>query len=168
MIIHVRKGGNKGARVLLLSVAKANPTLMAHAWRIFSHTQWNPSPCICAWAQKSTFLTKKSFEKLSGSPCAGNENICHCLGSIPYISVHYVLPNPTVSLPTWVMAAKMREETKISGRAMQAAFVQLQLPGRCCPLCVQMGTAVSSANWLAGNNKHAVASGEKMSKTREN
>lgn len=65
------------------------------------------------------------------------------------------------------MAAKMREETKVSARALQAAFVQLQLPGRCCTPCVQIRTAVSFGSWPAGNNVHAVVIGEKNEQKEE-
>lgn len=171
MIIHVRKGllFNKAAHVLLPSVlasmlqaTKAN----LHWWHVpgeYFHTHNEAHPHARLFEHtRIHFELKTSFERVSGSHCAGNESTLHCLGS-----VHYVLPNPAVSLPTWVMVSKMREETKVSGRAMQAAFVQFQLPRRCCPLCVQIGTAVSFANWPAGNNEHAVASGEKTSKTSE-
>lgn len=66
IIIHVQKGllSNKAARVLLLLpvltsvlwVTKASPALMAHAWRIFSHTRQNPSVWIHVWAPQNTLF----------------------------------------------------------------------------------------------------------------
>lgn len=80
---------------------------------------------------------------ISGSHCAGNEKVCHCLGSIPCLPVQYVLPNPAGPVPMWVMATEMREETKASGRAMQAQ-----------PLC---------SSSCQGDAVHSVSKSEQLS-----
>lgn len=87
--------------------------------RLFEHTRIH-------------FELKTSFERVSGSHCAGNESTLHCLGS-----VHYVLPNPAVSLPTWVMVSKMREGKKSIGQShagsLCAVPVATEMLSTLCP-----------------------------------